>query len=100
MVHHSVIGSDLTDIYLNGNLPDYIFKCSFEALVLSLSISILFYFLIVLQYISEGNIVLFTPLHLCGVTFRLKIYIKNTYDKLIKIQYKTPYSDECLLVAG
>uniref|UniRef100_A0A3B4YX93 TNFR-Cys domain-containing protein n=1 Tax=Seriola lalandi dorsalis TaxID=1841481 RepID=A0A3B4YX93_SERLL len=41
-----------------------VYQYNFEVLVLNLSIYILCYFLLQLHYISDGNIVLSTPLHL------------------------------------
>ena len=41
-----------------------VLKYNFELLVLYLSISVWCYFILPLHYISEGNIVLSTPLHL------------------------------------
>uniref|UniRef100_A0A3B4T3M2 TNFR-Cys domain-containing protein n=1 Tax=Seriola dumerili TaxID=41447 RepID=A0A3B4T3M2_SERDU len=50
----------ITKYFYSGSVNQY----NFEVLVLNLSIYILCYFLLQLHYISDGNIVLSTPLHL------------------------------------
>ncbi len=58
-----------------------VLKYNFEVLVLHLIISIFCYFILLLHFISEGNIVLFTPLLLFDsysyeLLFRVVFYIK------------------------
>lgn len=53
---------------------------SFEVLVLFLSISVLWYSMLLLNHISEGNIVLPTPLHLFD-SFSYYLLSRSTFYK-------------------
>ncbi len=61
-------------------------KYNFEVFVLYLSISLFCYFILLLNYISEANIVLFTPLHLFdnfsySLLCRFRLMIQNIINK-------------------
>ncbi len=63
-------------------------KYSFDMLVVYLSISILcmHFFILLLYYIWEGNIALFTPLQLFAITVTSYFLHKNIYAYISKLQ--------------
>lgn len=57
-------------------------KYSFDILVFYLSTSIFCYFILLFDYISERNIVLYTPLH---IFYSYNYYTLSKYNEILKI---------------
>ncbi len=73
----------MTVLYWNVHLS-IVLKYKFEVLVLYWSISILCYVILLLHYSSEGNIVLFTTLHLSDSLSYFTAFTSKIYDQVIK----------------